>query len=207
MKRQSLSATSPVIQERDERGYTFVEVLIVVAVIAALAIGGFALYTGRGKTTEMTSMAQQVGQTIQSQQQLIFKGLRNGKVSAAEIAGSLNSLLAEHRFVASVTAGQGACTSPGATKSGLILNLSPDEFDTTEEAGELQSVVHAAISNVFTDENGNAFLDDRSFHDVIDISSPGATNNARNYLNSSTPASYTAGSPGTAIAYACLDNT
>ena len=73
MKLQTVSATSPAVRKQDEKGYTFVEVLIVVAVIAALAIGGFALYTGRGKTTEMTSMAQQIGQTVQSQQQLIFK--------------------------------------------------------------------------------------------------------------------------------------
>ena len=99
MKLQTVSATSAAVRKQDEKGYTFVEVLIVVAVIAALAIGGFALYTGRGKTTEMTSMAQQVGQTVQSQQQLIYKGLRNGKVSSAEVAGSLNSLLAGHRFV------------------------------------------------------------------------------------------------------------
>ena len=206
MNNQSLSGTLAVMRGRDESGYTFVEVLIVVAVIAALAIAGFGLYTGRGKTTEMTSMAQQVGQTIQSQQQLIFRGLRNGKVSAAEIAGSLNSLLAEHRFVSSVIADQRACTSPSATKSGLVINLEVDEFDTTEEAGELQSIVHAAIVNVFTDESGNAFTDDRSFHDVIDVSAPGGTNAPRPYLNSSTAAVYTA-TPASATAYACLDNT
>ena len=111
MKLQTVSATALVVRKQDEKGYTFVEVLIVVAVIAALAIGGFALYTGRGKTTEMTSMAQQVGQTIQSQQQLIYKGLRNGKVSSAEVAGSLNSLLAGHRFVTSVVSSQTACTA------------------------------------------------------------------------------------------------
>ena len=206
MKNQSLSGTPAVLRGRDESGYTFVEVLIVVAVIAALAIAGFGLYTGRGKTTEMTSMAQQVGQTIQSQQQLIFRGLRNGKVSSAEIAGSLNSLLAEHRFVDSVASNQSACTSPSATKSGLVINLDTDEFDTTQEAGELQSIVHAAIVNVFTDESGNAFADERSFHDVIEISAPGGVNAPRPYLNSSTPAVYTS-APLAATAYACLDNT
>ena len=206
MKNQSLSGTPAVMRGRDESGYTFVEVLIVVAVIAALAIAGFGLYTGRGKTTEMTSMAQQVGQTIQSQQQLIFRGLRNGKVSAAEIAGSLNSLLAEHRFVDSVASNQSACTSPSATKSGLVINLDTDEFDTTQEVGELQSIVHAAIVNVFTDENGSAYTDERSFDDVIDISAPGGTNTARAYLGSSAPAVYTS-APLAATAYACLDNT
>lgn len=207
MKHQSLSGTAAVVRKRDERGYTFVEVLIVVAVIASLAIAGFALYTGRGKTTEMTSMAQQVGQTIQSQQQLIFRGLRNGKVSAPEIAGSLNSLLAEHRFVTSVISGQDACTMPAASKSGLIINLNVDEFDTTEEAGELQSIVHAAITNVFVDESGAPFADRRSFQEVIDISAPGAVNTAQAHLVSSAPAAYVAGPPVEATAYVCLDNT
>ena len=207
MKRQTPSGTAPMVRRRNECGYTFVEVLIVVAVIAALAIAGFALYTGRGKTTEMTSMAQQVGQTIQSQQQLIYRGLRNSRVSAAEIAGSLNSLLAEHRFVESVTAGQNACSTPSASKSGLIIQLDPEEFDTAEEAGELQSIVHASLANVFTDENGTAFADKRSFHDVIDISLPGANNAPRPYLDSSAPAVFTPGTPPTATAYACLDNT
>lgn len=207
MKHQTFPGTSPAKRKRDEKGYTFVEVLIVVAVIAALAIGGFALYTGRGKTTEMTSMAQQVGQTIQSQQQLIFKGLRNGKISSAEVAGSLNSLLAEHRFVASVTSNQSACTTPGATKSGLVFELNAGEFDTPEEAGEMQSIIHAAIANVFSDNNGNAYIDTRSFDDVIDISAPGGTNTARAYLDSSVAATYTAGPPAAATANACLDNT
>ena len=207
MKLQTVSGTSPAVRKQDEKGYTFVEVLIVVAVIAALAIGGFALYTGRGKTTEMTSMAQQVGQTIQSQQQLIYKGLRNGKVSSAEVAGSLNSLLAGHRFVTSVTSNQSACTAPSATKSGLVFNLNAEEFDTSEEAGEIQSIIQAAIANVFVDQNGSAYTDKRSFHDVINISAPGGMNNARTYLDASTAATYTAGSPATAIANACLDNT
>ena len=203
MKNQSLSGTPAVMRGRDESGYTFVEVLIVVAVIAALAIAGFGLYTGRGKTTEMTSMAQQVGQTIQSQQQLIFRGLRNGKVSAAEIAGSLNSLLAEHRFVDTVLSGNVACTSPNTGKSGLLIRLNRDDFDTDEEVGELQSIVHAAIVNVFTDESGNAYTDERSYHDVIDVSAPGATNAPRPYLDSSTAGISTPN----AIAYVCLDNT
>ena len=207
MKLQTVSATAPVVRKQDEKGYTFVEVLIVVAVIAALAIGGFALYTGRGKTTEMTSMAQQVGQTIQSQQQLIYKGLRNGKVASAEVAGSLNSLLAGHRFVASVASSQNACTAAGATKSGLVFELNPEEFDTSGEAGEIQSIIQAAIANVFVDEDGNAYTDKRSFHDVINISAPGGTNNARTYLDASTTATYTMGPPATATANACLDNT
>ena len=207
MKLQTVSATSAAVRKQDEKGYTFVEVLIVVAVIAALAIGGFALYTGRGKTTEMTSMAQQVGQTVQSQQQLIYKGLRNGKVSSAEVAGSLNSLLAGHRFVTSVKPDQNACTTPGATKSGLVFELNAEEFDTSEEAGEMQSIIHAAISNVFVDEDGIPYLDKRSFHDVINISSPGGTNSARAYLDTSAAAIYTPGTPATSIANACLDNT
>ena len=207
MKLQTVSGTSPAVRKQDEKGYTFVEVLIVVAVIAALAIGGFALYTGRGKTTEMTSMAQQVGQTIQSQQQLIYKGLRNGKISAPEVAGSLNSLLAGHRFVTSVTSNQSACTAPSATKSGLVFNLNAEEFDTSEEAGEVQSIIQAAVSNVFVDENGNAYTDKRSFHDVINISSQGTTNTARAYMDTSAAATYAAGPPATAIANACLDNT
>ena len=207
MKLQTVSATSPAVRKQDEKGYTFVEVLIVVAVIAALAIGGFALYTGRGKTTEMTSMAQQIGQTVQSQQQLIFKGLRNGKVTSAEVAGSLNSLLSGHRFVISVASSQNACTTPGATKSGLVFNLNPDDFDTVEEAGEVQSIIHAAIINVFADDSGNAYTDKRSFDEVINISAAGGTNTAMAYLNSSAAATYTAGSPATAAANACLDNT
>ena len=207
MKLQTVSATSPAVRKQDEKGYTFVEVLIVVAVIAALAIGGFALYTGRGKTTEMTSMAQQIGQTVQSQQQLIFKGLRNGKVTSAEVAGSLNSLLSGHRFVISVASNQNACTTPGATKSGLVFNLNADDFDTVEEAGEVQSIIHAAIINVFADDSGNAYTDKRSFDEVINISAAGGTNTAMAYLNSSAAATYTAGSPATAAANACLDNT
>ena len=190
-----------------EDGYTFVEVLIVVAVIAALAVGAFALFTGRGKTTEMTALAQQVGQTVQSQQQLIFRGFRNGKVTSSEMAGSLNSLLADHRFIIGVSSNQSACDTPSATKSGLVFNLNPVEFDTTEEAGEMQSIIHAALNNVFTDEDGNAFTDDRSFHDVIDISSVGPNNMASAYLGDSAAASFATGTPNVALANACLDNT
>ena len=206
-----MNIQDPIIGKRmgrtaNESGYTFVEVLIVVAVIAALAVGAFALFTGRGKTTEMSAIAQQVAQTIQSQQQLIFKGLRTGKISSDEVAGSLNSLLADHRFIVSVSSDQDACTSPSATKDGLVFDLETTQFDTSEEAGEFQSIVHAAIVNAFTDETGNAFTDRRSFHDVIQISSPGGTNEASVYLNSSAAAVYTA-TPPEATAHACLDNT
>ena len=88
-----------------------------------------------------------------------------------------------------------------------MFNLNAEEFDTSEEAGEIQSIVQAAIANVFVDENGNAYTDKRSFHDVINISAPGGTNNARTYLDASIAATYTAGPPATAIANACLDNT
>ena len=206
MNTQDISAKKRAGPTSGQEGYTFVEVLIVVAVIAALSVGAFALFTGRGKTTEMTAMAQQIGQTIQSQQQLIYRGLRNGKISAGEIAGSLNSLLAEHRFVESVTANQNACSSPGGSKNGLVFELDPDEFDTDEEAGELQSIIQASIVNVFTDETGSPFTDQRSFHDVMEISSPGSTNTASSYLNSTEAASYTS-SPPAATANACLDNT
>ena len=81
-KRKTTWARQP-----SEKGYTFVEVLIVVAVIAALAVGAFALFTGRGKTTEMSAIAQQVAQTVQSQQQLIFKGLRTGKITSGRGRG------------------------------------------------------------------------------------------------------------------------
>ena len=192
--------------ETNEGGYTFVEVLIVVAVIAALSIGAFALFTGRGKSTEMTALAQEVGHTIQSQQHLMYRNLRNGKVSAAEIAGSLNSLLADHRFVNSVADGQAACTSPSATKSGLILDLDTDEFNSNEEAGELQSIIHASIVNVFSDEDGIPYTDERSFHDVLLISAPGALNEASAYLGDSAAASYVV-TPPSATVNVCLDNT
>ena len=133
--------------------------------------------------------------------------MRNGKVTSAEVAGSLNSLLSGHRFVISVASSQNACTTPGATKSGLVFNLNADDFDTVEEAGEVQSIIHAAIINVFADDSGNAYTDKRSFDEVINISAAGGTNTAMAYLNSSAAATYTAGSPATAAANACLDNT
>ena len=207
MNTQDIPARKRAGHASGQEGYTFVEVLIVVAVIAALSIGAFALFTGRGRTTEMTAVAQQVGQTIQSQQQLIYRGLRTGKISSAEIAGSLNSLLSEHRFVIAVTSNQNACASPSGTKSGLLFELEPGEFDSTAAAGELQSIIHASIVNAFTDETGSPFTDRRSFHDVIEISNPGGTNSASAYVGSSEAASYSVGPPPDATVNICLDNT
>lgn len=208
MKTQDMSARTQTDHTTGQEGYTFVEVLIVVAVIAALSVGAFALFTGRGKTTEMTAVAQQVGQTIQSQQQLIYRGFRNGLVSPAEVAGALNSLLADHRFVNNVVGGAGACAGSGSDMDGLVIGLNPDEFDTAEEAGELQSIIHAAVINVFSDEDGNVFLptDDRAFRRVMRISgTAGSTDAAGDYLDDSTPAASTPGVSATV--YACLDNT
>ncbi|MYE04872.1 MAG: prepilin-type N-terminal cleavage/methylation domain-containing protein [Bacteroidetes bacterium SB0662_bin_6] len=211
MNTQETSARTQTGRTTGEEGYTFVEVLIVVAVIAALSVGAFALFTGRGQTTEMTAVAQQVGQTIQSQQQLIFRGLRNGMVSPNEIAGSLNSLLAEHRFVQSVAAAPGACTGGGSDMNGLQFNLDPSEFDTTAEAGELQSIIHASIVNVFSDEDGNAYgaADNRRYRAVMQITgTAGSSDAAGDYLDDSTAALFTLNPPNnTAVAYACLDNT
>ena len=195
---------------RREKGYTFVEVLIVVAVVAALSVGAFALFTGRGKTTEMTAMGQQIAQTVQTQQQLIYRGFRNAKISASELAGSLNSLLANHRFVESVESGDAACTAGGANKDGIVFDLNPEEFLTPEAAGEMQSIIHAAINNVFTDENGSPFdrsIDERSYEEVIEISSPQNTDKASDYLQESAAAIRVLPPNDEAKAYACLDST
>ena len=58
-----------------------------------------------------------------------------------------------------------------------MFDLDATQFDTSEEAGEFQSIVHAAIVNAFTDETGNPFADQTEFsRRDLRFPSPGATN-------------------------------
>ena len=164
-------AGDPAIRSRT-RGYTFTEVLIVLGIVAALAIGAFVLFTQRGTSTEMGQVAQQIGETISSQQRMIASGMRGGQVSPRELASSIGNMLSTHKFITGggtapspvavqvggtvpTSVGSGAltganvCSGSGADGFAIYLAFGGTPELDLQELTELQSQIIAAIKNPF----------------------------------------------------------
>ena len=154
-----------------EAGWTFGEVLVVVGVIAALAIGAFAVYTQLGGSTELSQLAGQIGERAGSQKRLIDSGLRSGEVSAREFAASVGTLIANHKFVtggsggtalgsgttvSEVITGTIACTGSGVNSFGFQINLvnNGDNSLSEDQLFEFQGLIIAAIQAALVDDAG-----------------------------------------------------
>ena len=177
-----------------ERGYTFTEVLIVLGIVAALAIGAFVLFTQRGASTEMGQVAQQIGETISSQQRMIAAGMRGSKVSSREFASAVGNMLATHKFITGGAGGavpsviaaafdsaatplvaqadpSGAaigaanvCASAGISGFTIFMANTGTSALNEQELIELQSQIIAAIKNPFANPLANG-----NYSDVLEV--------------------------------------
>ena len=179
-------------RRRNSKGFSLVEIIIGIAALAALAIGAFVYFSGRAVTTELTSMANQVGETIRSQQQLRTKNLRAAKVSTTEFSGAVASLLQDHKYINSTTpttAGDGTgatmCSTASGNATGFTIGLATGTGALTlAEASELQALVHTSLKNVFTDPDTSAYFatgSNEAYEEVLDVTAgknPGELDNS-----------------------------
>ena len=151
--------------------------LVVVGVIAALAIGAFAVYTQLGGSTEAAQLAGQIGERAGSQNRMIQSGLRSGKVSRNEFSASVGTMIQNHKFVTGGNSGSGVTgvvtqvigggtpalaatavcgTGAHADSIGFVINLSfdGDAALDLQEMTEFQGQIAAALKSALVDVDG-----------------------------------------------------
>ena len=168
MKLKAFSKHVGNVRKRREGGWTFGEVLIVVGVVAALALGGFFIYTQLGGSTEMSQVAGQIGERAGSQNRMISSGLRSSQVSINEYSASVGTMISEHKFITGgdglnlpspvtvTAAGTTVCTGGTANSFGFIIRLSEtgDSSPDQQQLLEFQGLIVAAIKSAVVDAAG-----------------------------------------------------
>lgn len=140
-----------------EKGFTLIEILVTLAVIALLIVITATFMGERATDTRHEAIASQVAQTIAAQQQLYVSGLRDARMNSAVVAGRVrNGLVAMDEFTA-VAANATACTTAAA---GLVITIDGDNGEGVINAANLQALLHAAVNDLFVNPaDGGAYGD------------------------------------------------
>ena len=147
----------PAFARKGEKGFTLMEILVALAIIAVVVAVTAAVLGGRATGTRLEAVASSAARTIQAQQQLYVGGLRTAVTTEAGLANRLNTAVAPVTGIDSVTASNDACAGTEAADIGFAFEYSLPVDDDGAEI--LQEQMRDAITAIFIDipatENGS----------------------------------------------------
>ena len=155
-----------------EKGFTLMEILVALAIIAIIIAVTANVLGGRATDTRLESIASGVAQSVQSTQQLFINDLRQAEVTEEELAGRLSSALTPLSEVTSVSATSGTACDTGSAGVSIVMTTGvPGALDAAEQAA-LQALINTGINNIF---DGIAATDPGGFEDVFEDAASGQT--------------------------------
>lgn len=149
--KQSLRAL-PATARKGEKGFTLMEVLVTLAILAVLIGLVAAALGGRVTDTRFEAVASQAGQVLGTQRQLFTNELREGATNATtannsltmeELAGRLGTVLTQIDGITAVGDDTGAtvCDGGTATDAGIFLTVDANLVADANEAAAVQSLL------------------------------------------------------------------
>ena len=150
-----------------EKGFTLMEVLIALAVLAVIIAITAGALGGRATDTQLGGVANQVAASIQSRQLLFVNGLRDANMSVQEVAGLLGTVFEDSDIIDPPATGFDTNSSGtycnAATGNGIEIDLVPTALD-ANEAIALQALIQSSVNDLF---DGIAATDPGGYQDVF----------------------------------------
>ena len=152
-----------------EKGFTLMEVLIALAVLAVIIAITAGALGGRATDTQLGGVANQVAAAIQSRQLLFVNGLRDANMTVAEVAGLLGTVFEDSDIIDPPTTGfatdaaNAGTYCAGANGNGLEIDLVAGALD-ANEAIALQALIQSSVNDLF---DGMLAADPGSYADVF----------------------------------------